>query len=101
MTGRPQASPPPGTEFTVHVSCTKVEDNEADALQFDGFDNLPIGEKPPIEKDLTFPAEGGTQNVLIITSRFHPTECTVSETPPAGCTLTSIDPVTTDIGQVR
>jgi hypothetical protein len=26
-------------------------------------------------------------------------DCTVSEAPPAGCTLTSIDPVTTEIRQ--
>ena len=97
VTGTPQASPPPGTQFTVHVSCVKVED-ETDALQFDGFDNLPIGEKPPIEKDLTFPSNGGTQEVLVITSQRHPIECTTSETPPAGCTLTSIDKVTTELG---
>jgi len=42
---------------------------------------------------LTFAEGGGTQSVFI----DRPSECAVSETPPAGCTLSSIDPVTTEI----
>jgi Domain of unknown function (DUF5979) len=95
VTGTPQASPPAGTEFTVHVSCAKTPDDEADAESFDGVDNLPPGQKPPFEKDLTFPSNGGTQSILVAAKR--PSECTVSETPPAGCTLTSIDPEKTAI----
>jgi hypothetical protein len=96
VTGTPQASPPPGTEFKVHVNCVKAEDEKPDARNLDSSD-LPIGQKPPIEEDLTFPAEGGTQSIQIITSQYHPIECTTSETPPAGCTLTSIDPEKTVI----
>jgi hypothetical protein len=36
------------------------------------------------------PATGGTQDVFITPS----SDCTTSETPLPGCTLTSIDPVT-------
>ena len=48
---------------------------------------------PPFTTTLAFPADGGTQSVFI----DRQSECTVSETPPPGCTLSSIDPVTTEI----
>jgi hypothetical protein len=54
---------------------------------------LPEGQAPPFTSTLTFPANGGTQSVFI----DRPSECTVSETAPPGCTLRSIDPVTTQI----
>ena len=56
---------------------------------------LPVGQTPPFTTTLTFPANGGTQSVFL----DRPSDCTVSETPPAGCTLSSIDPVTTQIEQ--
>lgn len=97
-------TPPSGTEFSVGVDCAPVKD-EVDGLGTDettssdassDAQELPPGNKPPFTTTLTFPENGGTQSVLVWAK--HPSQCTVSETPPAGCTLTSIDPVTTDIG---
>jgi hypothetical protein len=99
VTGTPEASPPPGTQFTVHVSCVKVEDNETEADFMDGGSDLPVGNKAPFETDLTFPSTGGTQNILVIKSRRSQIECTATETAPPGCTLKSIDPETTTIGE--
>jgi hypothetical protein len=100
-------TPPSGTEFSVGVDCAPVKD-EVDGLGTDettssdassDAQELPPGNKPPFTTTLTFPENGGTQSVLVWAK--HPSQCTVSETPPAGCTLTSIDPVTTDIGSER
>ena len=54
---------------------------------------MPPGQTPPFTDTLTFPATGGTQDVFITRS----SDCTTSETPPPGCTLTSIDPVKTEV----
>jgi hypothetical protein len=59
----------------------------------DTAQQLPQGQTPPFTTTLVFPAEGGTQSVFI----DRQSECTVSETPPPGCTLTFIDPETTQI----
>jgi hypothetical protein len=100
-------TPPPGTQFPVVVECSPVKD-EVDGMGTDeatssdaasDAQQLPPGNKPPFTTTLTFPENGGTQSVLVWAK--HPSKCTVSETPPAGCTLTSIDPVTTDIGPER
>jgi hypothetical protein len=55
---------------------------------------LPPGQTAPFTTTLTFPEAGGTQSVFITRPGG---DCTVSETPPPGCTLTSIDPVTTHV----
>jgi hypothetical protein len=51
------------------------------------------GPGPAIHDDADVPGWRCTQSVFI-TAR---SDCTVSETPPAGCTLSSIDPVTTEV----
>jgi hypothetical protein len=89
-------TPPPGTEFSVGVDCAPVKDevdgvDQTTSADTASEDQLPPGNKPPCTTTLTFPANGGTENVLVWAKQ--PSECTVSETPPAGCTLTSIDPV--------
>jgi hypothetical protein len=58
--------------------------------------NLPPGFKPPFETTLTFGPEGGTQQVLVADK--HASDCTVTEEPPAGCTLTSIEPDAFQVG---
>lgn len=58
-----------------------------------GTEALPPGLVPPFTTTLTFPAEGGTQDVFIA----RPSDCTISETSPPGCTLGSIDPATVAI----
>jgi len=78
-------APAPGTTFTVGVDCAAPKEM-ADAL--------PPGQTAPFTDTLTFPANGGTQNVFITEPGG---DCTVTETPPAGCTLTSIDPVKTHV----
>jgi len=85
-------APASGTTFDVGVDCVPVERppiRPADAAP----DALPPGQTPPFTTTLTFPATGGTQDVFIT----KPSDCTVSETPPPGCTLTSIDPKKTEI----
>jgi hypothetical protein len=106
VTGTPQAAPPPGTQFSVVVECIKHENNseqQDDILassQFndwqDWIDSLPEGNKPPFTTTLTFGPEGGTESILVAAK--HESECTVTEQPPPGCTLTSIEPATTTIG---
>ena len=93
VTGTPQPSPAPGTTFAVVVDCVPTEENGM--VPRDGVEaqQLPQGQTPPFTTTLTFPEGGGTQSVFIT----RPSECTVSETPPPGCTLTSIDPVTTQV----
>ena len=81
-------APAPQTTFAVVVDCVPVEVPRA-------ADALPPGQTPPFTTTLTFPATGGTQDVLITRT----SDCTSSETPPPGCTLTSIDPVTTHVRQ--
>jgi hypothetical protein len=85
----------PGTTFAVVVNCVRPEiertlpgPSEGAAAQ-----QLPPGQSPPFTTTLTFPEGGGAQDVLV-SSRA---DCTVTETPPPGCTLTSIDPVTTQV----
>jgi len=86
-------APADGTTFTVGVDCVLVKKLPPSP---DGAaaDALPPGQTPPFTTTLTFPANGGTQDVFITEPGG---DCTVTETPPPGCTLTSIDPVTTHI----
>jgi hypothetical protein len=87
-------TPAPGTTFSIVVDCALVEkDGMMPAPEASAADALPPGQAPPFTTTLTFPANGGTQDVLITRS----SDCTTSETPPPGCTLTSIDPVTTEV----
>jgi hypothetical protein len=92
VTGTPAPSPAPGTTFAVEVTCVPVE---VDMVPRDGTSaqQLPQAESPPFTTTLTFPEGGGTQSVFI----DRPSDCTVTEAPPPGCTLTSIDPGTTQI----
>jgi len=94
VTGTPAPGPAPGTTFDVVVNCVPVremlrETGGAAAQQ------LPQGQTPPFTTTLTFPEGGGTQSVFITRSA----DCSVTEAPPAGCTLTSIDPVVTQARQ--
>jgi len=95
VTGTPAPSPAPGTTFAVVVDCVPTERDGMVPVPTDGVDaqQAPPGQSPPFTTTLTFPEGGGTQSVFI----DRASECTVSETPPAGCTLSSIDPVTTEI----
>jgi Domain of unknown function (DUF5979) len=102
VTGTPEPSPPPGTEFSVVVDCKPQQNNNTNGNGDQFFaeapgsvDSLPAGNKPPFTETLTFGPNGGTQNVLIAAK--HAGDCTVSETAPPGCTLTSIDPEKTAI----
>ena len=85
-------TPAPGTTFGVGVDCVPVEIKPITPAPA-AADALPPGQTPPFTTTLTFPATGGTQDVLITRA----SDCTVTETPPPGCTLTSIDPVKTEI----
>jgi hypothetical protein len=95
VTGTPAPSPAPGTTFAVVVDCVPVELDGRDGGAPDGVDaqQLPQGQTPPFTTTLTFPENGGTQSVFV----DRPSDCTVNESPPPGCTLTSIDPGTTEI----
>ena len=97
VTGTPAPGPAPGTTFDVAVNCVPVERGRMLPPPTDGAaaQQLPQGLSPPFTTTLTFPESGGTQSVFITRSA----DCTVSETPPAGCTLTSIDPVLTQVRQ--
>lgn len=95
VTGTPSPSPAPGTTFAVVVDCVPTEEDGMVPRDGAGAQQLPQGQTPPFTTTLTFPAEGGTQSVFI----DRPADCTVSETPPPGCTLTFIDPETTEIRQ--
>ncbi|HYV58596.1 MAG TPA: DUF5979 domain-containing protein [Acidimicrobiia bacterium] len=94
VTGTPAPSPPPGTTYSVVVDCVPVE-RDGDMRPTDGVgaQQLPEGQSPPFTTTLTFPENGGTQSVFI----DRPSDCTVTEAPPPGCTLRSIDPGTTEI----
>jgi hypothetical protein len=79
---------PAGTTFTVLVECTSTDPDIPRAEQ------LPPGQLPPFTTALTFPAGGGTQDVLI----GGLSSCTVSEAPPPpACTLAGVTPPTTQI----
>jgi hypothetical protein len=95
VTGTPAASPPPGTTYSVVVDCVPVERDGDGMPPTDGVEaqQLPEAQTPPFTTTLTFPENGGTQSVFV----DRPSDCTVSESPPPGCTLTSIDPGTTQI----
>ena len=100
VTGTPAPSPALGTTFDVVVDCVPTERDGRDGDGMDGApadgasaQQAPQGQAPPFTTTLTFPEGGGTQSVFI----DRPSECAVSETPPAGCTLSSIDPATTAI----
>ena len=69
---------PPGTTFPVQVVCPEPN-GEA------GAEGLPLADGPPVDKTLNL-AAGETQGILL----SNGTMCTISETPPAGCTV-SID----------
>jgi hypothetical protein len=87
-------TPAPGTTFSIVVDCAPLErDGIIPAPEASAADALPPGQNPPFTTTLTFPENGGTQDVLITRS----SDCTTSETPPPGCTLTSIDPATTEV----
>ncbi|MFL6243645.1 MAG: DUF5979 domain-containing protein [Acidimicrobiia bacterium] len=100
VTGTPAPSPAAGTTFDVVVDCVP---SERDGRDGDGMDGAPTdgataqqappAQAPPFTTTLTFPEGGGTQSVFI----DRPSDCTVTEAPPPGCTLTSIDPGTTQI----
>jgi hypothetical protein len=96
VTGTPAPGPAPGTTFDVVVNCVPVRDRmlppptDGAAAQ-----KLPQGQTPPFTTTLTFPEGGGTQSVFITRSA----DCSVTEAPPAGCTLTSIDPIVTQARQ--
>lgn len=94
VTGTPAPSPPPGTTYAVVVDCVPVERDGMNPPT-DGVEaqQLPQAESPPFTTTLTFPEGGGTQSVFV----DRPSDCTVTEAPPPGCTLTSIDPGTTEI----
>jgi hypothetical protein len=70
-----------GTTFTVGIDCAAVTTDGVNAST-DG------GQTPPFTTTLTFGENGGAHDVLI----SQPASCTVTESPPPGCTLTSIDP---------
>jgi uncharacterized protein DUF5979 len=95
VTGTPAPSPATGTTFSVVVDCQRTRENGADSMPPGAAEaqQLPQGQTPPFTTTITFPEGGGTQSVFITAE----SECTVSESPPPGCTLTSIDPVTTEI----
>jgi hypothetical protein len=80
---------PAGTTFTVLVQCTSTDPDPRTRAQ-----QLPPGQLPPFTTVLTFPAGGGTQDVLIAGL----SSCNVSEAPPPpGCTLAGVTPPTTEI----
>ena len=95
VTGTPSPSPAPGTTFAVVVDCVPINEDGIMPAPTGGVSaqQAPPGQSPPFTTTLTFPEGGGTQSVFI----DRRSDCTVSETPPAGCTLTSIDPGTTQI----
>jgi len=93
VTGTPAPAPPPGTTYAVVVDCVPVESREMRPTDGVGVQQLPEGQSPPFTTTLTFPEGGGRQSVFI----DRPSDCTVTEAPPPGCTLTPVDPGTTEI----
>jgi hypothetical protein len=94
VTGTPAPAPPPGTTFAVVVDCVPTE-RDGMRPPTDGVTSqqLPQGQTPPFTTTLTFPEGGGTQSVFIT----GPSDCAVTEASPPGCTLSSIDPGTTEV----
>ena len=94
VTGTPAPGPAPGTTFDVVVTCVPTG-RDGMRPPTDGItpQQLPQGQTPPFTTTLTFPEGGGTQSVFITRSA----DCSVTEAPPPGCTLTSIDPVVTQV----
>ena len=86
-------TPAPETTFTVGVDCAEVDVKSTTLPDASAADALPPGQTPPFTTTLTFPAQGGAQDVFLAAEG----DCTVTETPSPGCTLTSIDPVETHI----
>ncbi len=83
---------PEGTTFHVVVQC---EPRAPVAVPRDRLAvELPPAMLAPFSTVLEFPATGGAQELLV-----GPSSCTLSETPPPGCTLASIDPSTVEITQ--
>jgi hypothetical protein len=80
---------PEGTTFHVVVQCEPRDVGPPAPREA----QLPIGQLPPFTTVLEFPATGGTQEVHVIGS----SSCTLSETPPPGCTLASIVPETVEM----
>lgn len=95
VTGTPAPGPAPGTTFEVVVDCVPVRDGMRPPTDGVTPQQLPQGQTPPFTTTLTFPEGGGTQSVFITRGA----DCAVTEAPPAGCTLTSIDPVVTQVRQ--
>lgn len=86
----------PGTTFDVFVECVPPENDNNVTAENEGqveAQQLPPGHVPPYEETLTFPEEGGTQSIFLLRDAV----CTVSEEPPAGCELVSIDPEVTEV----
>ena len=87
---------PPGTTFPVVVDCQEPSGGQA---QSSG--GLPPGNEPPFTQTLTFPEGGGMQSIFIGVLRRRArgvlTVCTITETPPPGCTLVSINPSTVTV----
>ena len=79
---------PAGTTFPVQVVCG-VQSNEV------GAEGLPPVDELPVNKTLPFLEGGGTESVFLFFEGA--TVCTISETPPPGCTLVSIDPATVPV----
>ena len=75
---------PPGTTFPVVVDCQELIEMA-----------LPPGNQAPFMQTLTFPEGGGMESIFITEPGAM---CTISETPPPGCTLVSINPPTVEIG---
>lgn len=81
---------PEGTIFRVVVQCEPTAPVEVPREA-----QLPEGQSPPFSTVLEFPATGGTQSIFLA----RPSSCTLSETPPPGCTLASIQPSTVEMTQ--
>jgi hypothetical protein len=81
---------PSDTHFVVIVDCKTLEKSSLGAsgpsAQTDN--SLPTAQTPPFTDQLVFDNTGGTQHVFLDNSAT----CTIDEDPPAGCTLTSINP---------
>jgi hypothetical protein len=83
---------PQGTIFRVVVQCEPKAPVDGPIQR---AQQLREGQFPPFSTVLEFPATGGTQSIFI----GRPSSCTLSETPPPGCTLASIAPSTVEMTQ--
>ena len=85
----------PGTTFDVVVDCEAPEQNGVASEQGVGAQqDLPEGRVATFTETLVFDEEGGTQSIFIGEPGGV---CTVSEEPPAGCEVESIEPEVTDV----